>query len=163
MNIELGSKVIVSDPCYELDTWCQSIVDIKSGNYKINVYYSDLKSWGNRVSCLEIIHEDYNIDEESNWELLSGDIGVDSGQCGFYDYEKYKDLIGTGECDEKDTFYGKACFLTDQDEQYGIFDQGIVSRSGLGDGVYDLFGIKQDDEIVALKVIFLDDNESEEE
>ena len=160
--IKLGNKVIVSDPCYKLDTWCSKVVDIKPGNYKTNVYYDNLSSWGNRVSCLEIIHENYDIGEWSNWELITEDIGVDSGQCGFYDYEKYKDSVGIGEYDEKDTFYGRACFLTDQDEQYGIFEQGIVSRSGIGDGVYDLFGVKQDNEYVALKVIFINNEEEEE-
>lgn len=34
MKIKLGNSVMVSDPCYTLDTWCQAKVDnVKEGEY----------------------------------------------------------------------------------------------------------------------------------
>ena len=33
-TIKLGNKVMVSDPCYGLDTWCQGVLEnVLPGNY----------------------------------------------------------------------------------------------------------------------------------
>ena len=98
------------------------------------------------------------------WEITEADIGVDSGQCGIYDYESVKDIIGTGESDEKDTFYGQACQCTDADEQYKELNgYGVVSRSGVGDGSYDLYIAKQDDQVVGFRVVYLNEDEEDED
>ena len=34
MQIKLNSKVMISDPCYGLNTWCQGIIEgVLPGNY----------------------------------------------------------------------------------------------------------------------------------
>ena len=102
--------------------------------------------------------------ESLNWEITEADIGVDSGQCGIYDYESVKDIIGTGDYDEKDTFYGQACQCTDADEQYKELNgYGVVSRSGVGDGSYDLYIAKQDDQVVGFRVVYLNEDEEDED
>ena len=156
--IKLGNKVLVSDPSYENGTWCTGIVEnVKEGNYITNVVYCEDSHpfFYNRVAELDTILEGVNKDF-LNWEITEADIGVDSGQCGIYDYESVKDIIGTGESDEKDTFYGQACQCTDVDEQYKELNgYGVVSRSGLGDGNYDLYIAKQDDQVVGIKVVYI--------
>lgn len=156
--IKLGKKVLVSDPSYEKGTWCTGIVEnVKEGNYITEVVYckDPHPFFYNRVVELKAILE--GVDKESlNWEITEADIGVDSGQCGIYDYEAVKDIIGTGEPDEKDTFYGQACQCTDAIEQYKELNgYGVVSRSGIGDGNYDLYIAKQGDQVVGIKVVYI--------
>ena len=162
--IKLGNKVLVSDPCYELGTWCTGVVEnVKEGNYITNVaYWEDSDPFfNNRVAELEAILD--GVDKDSlSWEITEADIGVDSGQCGIYDYESVKDIVGTGEYDEKDTFYGQACQCTDVKEKYSELNgYGVVSCSGVGDGSYDLYIAKQDNQVVGIKVVYLDEEEQE--
>lgn len=159
--IKLGSKVLVSDPCYDYPTWCTKLVEnVKPGNYNTNVTYC----YGNMVSDLQVIHEDYDM-YDLDWYPVVADIGVDSGQCGIFDFDQGQSIIGTGEYDEKDSFYGKACACThNADTKYGEMDTyGVVSRSGGGDGTYDLYVADIDDEIVGIKVVFIDTDEDEDE
>ena len=44
-----SGKVVLSDPCYELGTWCQGIVNnVKNGEWFADAEYVD--SFGNRVA-----------------------------------------------------------------------------------------------------------------
>ena len=139
----------------------QVVENVKEGNYITNVVYCEDPHpfLHNRVAELKAILE--GVDEDFlKWEITEADIGVDSGQCGIYDYESVKDIIGTGEYDEKDTFYGQACQCTDVDEQYKELNgYGVVSRSGVGDGSYDLYIAKQDDQVVGFRVVYLNEDE----
>lgn len=157
--IKLGNKVLVSDPCYENDIRCTEVVEnVKEGNYTTNVaYWKDSDPvFNNRVAELEVILD--GVDKDTlNWEITEADISVDSGKCGIYDYKSVKDIVGTGECNEKDTFYGQACQCTDAKEQYSELNSyGVVSRSGIGDGSYDLYIAKQDNQVVGIKIVYLD-------
>lgn len=165
--IKLGSKVLVSDPSYEYPTWCTGTVEnVKPGDYNTNViYYKDTDNFFNgRVCELIAIHESYT-DKDLPWQITEADIDVDSGQCGIFDFEQVKDVIGTGEWDEKDKFYAKACACTeDAKKQYGeMGTYGVVSRSGVGDGSYDLYVADIDGEIVGIKVVFINSDEDEDE
>lgn len=164
--IKLGSKVLVSDPCYEYPTWCTKLVEnVKPGNYNTNVtYWKDTDRFFNgKVSELIAVEESYNI-VNIQWNYVKGSIGVDSGQCGIFDFEQVKDVIGTGEWDEKDKFYAQACACThDYPTQYGEFNTyGVVSRSGVGDGSYDLYVAYDNNQIIAIKIVFLGDEDEEE-
>lgn len=90
-TIHLGNKVMVSDPCYGLNTWCQGIIEnVLPGNYDCNIEYKDKGDWGIRVSAIQATHVDYDactLDEER--ELF--EVGVDSGQAGIFDYDYYAD------------------------------------------------------------------------
>ena len=87
-TIKLNKKVVVSDPCYSIPTWCQAVIDnVKPGTYYTTVKKHDAGNWGNRCSMIYAIHEDY-IDHPNlikRWEKTNYDIGVDSGQCGIFD------------------------------------------------------------------------------
>ena len=55
---------MVSDPCYSIPTWCQSIIDnVKPGHYLPFVKNSDEGDWGLRNSLLLAIDEDHQSDE----------------------------------------------------------------------------------------------------
>lgn len=112
--INLKEKVMVSDPCYGLNTWCQGVLEnVLPGEYQCFLECTDMKEWGNRVSAITVTHSDY-VGKTYEYEDESFEVGVDSGQAGIYDYEYYSkfhcDAKETHHCD--DGWYGRACNLT---------------------------------------------------
>jgi len=165
-----NGKVIVSDPCYDykLIKKCGKIVDVLTGQWKVEVEYSKDISWGLRVGKLKLCHEKYNLAHKDH--LISNDIGVDSGQCGIYDYDLYP-KGDTGEYDDLNSFYGKACQLTicengtEEYNTFGIINQkGVVSSSGWGDGCYELWGnCAEDGKYFYLELDFEDHDDGDDE
>lgn len=162
--IKLGNKVIVTDPCYRIDTWCNYIVNnVLVGEYNTLIKTFDGGSWGERVKELIVLHKDYKEphDEEIEyqWKPVSDNIGVDSGQCGVYDLsyrcKTSDDWIHNSE------FYKKACKCTDKNEQYGEQDNaGVTSRTGFGDGTYTLFLLENSDgHVVGFRIVYQFDDE----
>lgn len=157
INIESG-KVYATDPCYSTDTWCQKLVNVKAGKYICRAVISDEGDWGKRISELSISH----IDNPKNLGkyILSNNIGVDSGQCGFFEKEYYEEFHNGHFIDENDKdkeWYDKVCNITLNGDMCGcVEDKGVVSESGYGDGCYTLYaGYNSKDEIVALRVRFI--------
>ena len=88
-TITLCEKVMVSDPCYGLGTWCQGVLEnVLTGVYDCNVEYSDEGTWGTRVSAIEVTHESCK-GKFIALNLEDFEVGVDSGQAGIFDYEYY--------------------------------------------------------------------------
>ena len=181
-KIKLTKKVVVSDPCYTIPTWCQAVLDnVKPGVYHTTVKKHDAGDWGNRCSMIYAIHEDY-IDHpnliDGKWEKTNYDIGVDSGQCGIFDFDSYRNdnhQIELGEGDISffsqepwsrdkneepgESWYVKMCSRTLGTEHWGTYDSGIVSSSGFGDGSYDLYVVYKRNKIVAFAIDFLVEDE----
>lgn len=165
-RIKLSENVIVSDPCYEVPTWCQVVLK----NVLPGDYLTTTKTMNERIDMLIAIHYDYAIDT-MKWELHDGTLGVDSGQCGIFDEATYRndevgrtiDFLngkspfnfpyntdGTGE-----VWYEKMCDRTLNDDQWGIYDSGVVSSSGFGDGSYSLYIAKNnEDKIIGMLIDF---------
>lgn len=167
--ITLGDKVLISDPCYSLGVWCTCIIDnVKPGKYESKIsYWSDTDSFfNNRVDSLGVVEESYIDDYEYlDWQFYSDSIGVDSAQCGIFDYSSLSSVVGTGTYDDKSSFYGKICQGTSSDKKYTEYEScSVISQSGVGDGCYDLFIAKNEqDQVIAIKVVFLSEDESEDE
>jgi hypothetical protein len=153
----------VTDPCYEKGTWC-AVWDLPvlKGTWHTDVVISDEGEWGNRVAKLEVWHEDYPCMFEP-LEAISTDIGVDSGQAGFFDADLYPEDDKQFEYENESSFYRRVCNLTLSNDKYGVIDDfGVVSCSGYGDGSYGLFG--QADEwgrYVHLAILFLEEDNGE--
>lgn len=112
--IALDDKVMVSDPCYGMNTWCQGVVDnVLKGNYKCTVETSDEGEWGRRVSAINVVHEDY-VKKSLEYYKENFEVGVDSGQAGIFDYEYYKRYHSNANENEHvdDDWYWKVCELT---------------------------------------------------
>jgi hypothetical protein len=173
-TITLGKEVMVSDPCYTEPTWCQiKLDDVKPGNY--NAYHKehDCGEWGVRSSMLLVIHQDHT-EDELEWDQEDGEVGVDSGQAGIFSYETYRKdglemevptvgydgrsfewLDTLSRADEVGgDWYTKMCKKTLTTDGWGTYDQGIVSRSGFGDGSYTLYTARIEGEVVAMAVDF---------
>lgn len=175
-KIKLGSEVVVSDPCYTIPTWCQAVVNkVKPGVYDTHLKKHDAGDWGERCSMLLVIHEDHK-DDTLRWEEHSATIGVDSGQCGIFSKESYRNdlftdrrrkiYMGLGDGDISffknfktrknpgDKWYTHICSRTLGDKSWGVYDSGVVSSSGFGDGSYTLYVAKKRGKIVAMCVDF---------
>ncbi len=136
--IEIGEEVVVSDPCYSPDTWCQGVVkNMLPGFYHCGGEIVETNGWGRRVSKIRILHETASeipvyLEEESF------EVGVDSGQAGIYDAEYYYDQYR--DKSQREDWYNRVCDAT-WDENSGfawdaIDGKCIVSASGYGDGSY---------------------------
>lgn len=133
-TIRLGEKVMVSDPCYGLNTWCQGVLEnVLPGNYKCEVEYKDEGDWGIRVSAIEVTHEDYayEIFEPQDFE-----VGVDSGQAGIFDYDYYC-LYHTDTNDNEDVdddWYDRVCDKTREyisNPEYTLFVDTPEYKAGV--------------------------------
>lgn len=167
-TIKFGTKVMVSDPCYGLNTWCQGVLEnVLPGQYDCNVEYSNEGDWGIRVSAIEVTHIDYDRCV-LNEELEKFDVGVDSGQAGIFDYEYYAKYHtdSTEREHVDDDWYDRVCDLTHTGRFDGntIDNLGLVSSSGYGDGGYDCWTCRnKDGKIVSIRVEFIGEYDEEDE
>lgn len=96
---------------------------------------------------------------------LHNNIGVDSGQCGFFDNQTFDPPTNcSSEYDDTSTFYGKCCDKTSGDDQAGIIFGGVVSSTGVGDGSYQLLGAADSEtaQIIGLRLVYLPDEDIDE-
>lgn len=101
-----GSRIRVTDPCYTKDVWCSGILEnCLSGTWNAECEVlsdEETDGWGKRVASLTITNEHYK--GVFPTELTNIDVGVDSGQAGFFDEEKYPNVETLDE-----EFYEKVC------------------------------------------------------
>jgi hypothetical protein len=172
-QIQLGSEVMVSDPCYSEPTWCQiKLENVKPGTYRAFHKEHDSGDWGVRSSMIMVIHEDH-LDDDIIWYAHKGEVGVDSGQAGIFSYDTYRKddvemevpTIGydgrnfdwldfPGDKQEGDEWYKNMCKITLTTTGWGTYSNGLVSRSGFGDGSYTLYVAHEYRDIIAMCIDF---------
>lgn len=176
-TFSLGNKVMVSDPCYSLNTWCQGVLEnVKSGIWKAYLKMSDEGTWGIRVAELIAINDEYCkehpviVDEHSVIinERQAFEVGVDSGCAGIFDYDYYAKYHTD---DEKDTEWYETIicdqFFPTHDSfewENSIFtdSEGVASNSGYGDGGYECYVARNDDgEIVGIKIVYISEEDDD--
>ena len=172
-QITLSENVMVSDPCYSLDTWCQTKLNsVLPGLYNVDVQKSDEGDWGVRVSSITVIHEDY--EDTDDWEQHS-ECGVDSGQCGIFCMTSYRnDEVSVGITtptlknpfvipfrEDGDKWYEKICHFTLCEPQWGVYDTGVVTSSGIGDGLYPMDVMMDGDKIVGIRITYLGNSDED--
>ena len=168
---------MVSDPCYTPDTWCQTkLTNVLPGRYNVEVEKSDEGDWGTRVSGITILHESITDDGVSlEWEDHS-ECGVDSGQCGIFCMTSYRndelsESITTPDVnfnlgdyrkdDGGEKWYEKMCRFTLSEDQFGLYDTGVVSSSGIGDGLYPLEVMMDKEKIVGMRITYLGNSDED--
>jgi hypothetical protein len=168
-QITLAKEVMVSDPCYSEPTMGQTKLDnVKPGNYYTFHKEHDSGDLGIRSSMIMVIHQDH-INDRLTWKKHAGEVGVDSGQAGIYSYDTYRkdgldievpDKTYDGREfflpveDDGDDWYLKMCKITLSEKGWGTYSNGIISRSGFGDGGYPLFTVSKGKQIIALAIDF---------
>jgi len=160
-------EVVVSDPCYPKGIWCQGILSgVKTGLWKAVARTCDS---GERVGELIAFHEAHGslMDLRFQWKKEYFSVGVDSGQAGFFQEDKYRNDACVGDTPipewldtrkEGDKWYGSCCTIT-IDAMAGVLDGGVVASSGYGDGIYDVYTAEENGEIVAMKLVFIEEDE----
>lgn len=156
----LGSFEITSgamyatDPCYDRETTQDTLLtNVANGRWSASVLVEDEGgAWGGRNSVIYAYHANGSPEWTLNFvEVPDFEVGVDSGQAGFFDASRY---VGG----EDEAFYDRVCELTLEGLCAGVIDFGAVSSSGYGDGSYRCFVAKNPQgEIVAAKIVFIDD------
>lgn len=177
-----GGTVDVTDPCYNKDVWCrmnavkvfpdryrcyywegdrfeqEEIDEIRkmwenSDKTQFSTYAEYYKFWSEQdigrifVSAIvseKFLNQNHNVltFSDERWEEI-GSIGVDAGLAGFFpDKPDFTDDEWSNLCDymrNADAFKTKLGFWTE---------------SGNGDGMYYVYAIRYNNEIVALKIEF---------
>jgi len=128
-----------------------------------------------RVSGITILHESITDDGVSlEWEDHS-ECGVDSGQCGIFCMTGYRndelsESITTPTLDrpfeipfreDGDKWYTKMCQFTLGKDQFGSYDTGVVSSSGIGDGLYPMEVMYDKEKIVGIRITYLGNSDEE--
>jgi hypothetical protein len=90
------------------------------------------------------------------------DVGVDSGQAGFFDNDRYPDDPRDGEYERQ--FYEVVCDLTLSDVQGGVIEFGAASSSGFGDGGYTCY-VEKDKQgrVIAARIDYIPDHDEDED
>ncbi len=170
-SFSIAGKMKVSDPCYRPDVWCSGVLDTKPGTWKAAV-----GGWGDRVAVLAAKHEDcplpltiHTINNtldglphllSKDWKIADFEVGVDSGQAGFYDNDNFVARNGG----DDDAWYDKMCDITQSRAKAGVFSDGVVARSGYGDGGYPcVYHAGDDGKIDFVYVIFIGYENEEED
>ncbi len=147
-DVVLKKHIIVADPCYEPDTWCTVRTDVKPGRYDTYMDIADCGDFGKRVAKLYITHKESVAVEKK----VIGTAGVDSGQCGIWDFNKFRKHCKA--------IYNQVREIT-LNGKGGAFDSwGVVSLAGYGDGGYPVVaGYNTNGEVVSLEIVFLEEEE----
>jgi hypothetical protein len=154
--ITLPKDVIITDPCYSKDTWCQVILhNVKPGRYYIDIYPNSGYDLSNGHAFL-LTHENYLRDIHPR-KLHKTPLGMDSGQIGVYPLEFYGDeSLNLPVKDKyqayihKDSWYFAHC----SEDMWNIINNDFTCDSGYGDGEAELYYDKDGDEIIRFAVIF---------
>lgn len=163
----------ISDPCYKKDVWCTgTIPNCKTGKWEaVTAYYND-GLFGRRVSMLAARAVDGNasfdlLDELGDLAVGDFEVGVDSGQAGMYDDATYgldsiveslptpDDIYGTG---PGSLWFSCCCEASDAENCADVLPNGVVSRSGFGDGGYTAFyHIGKDKKVDLIAIQYIDE------
>jgi hypothetical protein len=139
----------VTDPCYNKNTWCAGdLKKVKNGEWKANtlVFSAGLTGWGPRNAELRIFLPGEI--PTTKWTKSKIDVGVDSGQAGFF--------ANYPEEPRDDGWYDNICDLSLSRYEGGVIQDGVVSRSGFGDGGYKCYYRKNNEgKIVSAKIVFI--------
>lgn len=157
-----NNKLIVSDPCYKLPVDdSQLLLKAKNGKWLAKTINID-----NKISKLIVNH--INHTSINKWEY-NNSVYVDSGQISIVDYKYYRDnnvidyepeftfdyKDGLEKKNKEEKWYRACCdiSLNDEKNNFGSIPYGIVSQSGSGDGIYDVY-IKKDNRkrVIGIKV-----------
>lgn len=156
----VGSGALrVTDPCYDLTTWSSGqLQNVKNGTWNAQVGFhkdafgkttcSKPSTYVGRVAYIHIHHDlvtPQKIGELNNgvWRLADFEVGVDSGQAGFFDLDFYKEQ--KEDEGRNKVFYNQVCRLTCDmdntgiDRSFGVVERGAVASSGYGDGGYECY------------------------
>lgn len=129
-------------------------------------YEKSAAEYQGRIAYLHIVHAeaqshfDPHAEFDSTWENAGIDVGVDSGQAGFFDQALFEQVCADAAV--KDKFYDEICHLTSEDGGL-VHAIGVVSSTGYGDGSYDCLIRRDDGRVVEAIIVYVPEYEEEAE
>lgn len=122
--------------------------------------------WSGRVAFLHIRHETVLNDPIDPLSFVPNDtfqVGVDSGQAGFFDLDKYEAALKDKSDNSRNNdtrfeqFYDNCGENTLGSESWGVVEGfGAVSSSGYGDGGYKLVERRNEDgELIEARIVYM--------
>lgn len=160
-TIELGTSVILSDPCYEPDNWCSAQVNnMVPGIYDCYADFTEIEHWGTRVARLVIIIDNPPHEAPNKIKELGTYLGVDAGVFGIYDESYFRNK----KSENPDAWYQQNVISWIAKEEGFICEdaKGFITSSGLGDGSYEPYVYFDDQgKIYKIEVSFIEPEEEE--
>lgn len=142
-SFNLSSHVIISDVCLKLGVGCRhEITNVLPGSYT-----PFIKLYNNQVAILTVIHSP-SLDRQLRWEY-SNSISVDTNKAGIFSY---------GTCGGTDEVWRSLSLSNEDAKEY---DHGIISKSGFGDGVYDIYVATDAGKVIGIALEFIPDDDTE--
>lgn len=146
-----GNVIDITDPCYDKDVWCRmNSVPIKAGEYHcikwIHTEKGELNGEPYKDTIVGIlgIYLDGIIPQQKKM-IEIGFIGVDAGLAGFFENKP----------DYSDKEWDNFCNRIKNGDAW-MFDEGVFSSSGYGDGCYKVYAYKNlNEETTALEIRFI--------
>lgn len=151
--IKLGNEVYLTDPCYNITTWCQELLkDVKSGNWIIDYKYNEYDDF-ERETILTLFHEENEkIFEEYDKKIESKELGVDSGTIGIFGKEYYEKYHFETSIDEV-WYDNNICNTKSNYRNINITEnKGVWIHTSYGDGCYVADLYIKDDKICGIKI-----------
>lgn len=139
----INRKIVVGDPCYEASSMMSCVFAARNGRW-LAVTRVVNEGWGDRVSIVIVHHEAFDPIGKNYTERLEH-FGVDSGQAGVFEAEKYSADHGS--------FYDTCCLATSSGG--GFVPGGFVTSSGYGDGLYSARIYMRHGEAEAVEMVFI--------
>lgn len=177
--LELGSFDLttpvmrVSDPCYDRNVWCCGTVEnCRIGTWEAAVLKTDEGDWGERNAVLAVRFANGGpkfsainravCNGTGQWQECPFEVGVDSGQAGFFDEQYYQmDAVFGKPSDPTEEpgelWYRHCCEATMSRVSAGVIPYGVVSSSGYGDGGYAAVKhLTKDGQVDFMFIVFID-------
>ena len=139
-TFKMGDLALVTDPGFPRGAWCSGQVRTRPGTWNGTVFRQE---GTDLITALMVHHASLGPlpKEDPRWRHLGFEVGVDSGKAGiFCDSSFPRGMSGPGSAQE--AFSRRTSDLVHGAEQWGVLPDGIVSKSGHGDGTYYAYGIK---------------------
>ncbi len=159
-----SGKMIVSDPAYNFDEKKYATSEWNLNYYVPNTRRGQWNCWisqhtyeesGKRNAAMYVIHasviDRFNdpVDSSLKWQKVSM-VGVDSGQLGVFDANVY---YGGNEM-----WYNKVTKTISKNPLKAMVNsEYMITETGFGDGMYDLYTLTKKNKIVGIRVDFIDD------
>lgn len=137
--------------------------DLERQQYESDV--ERIKNHPGRVAQLRIAFNAADLAKPLDLSTMQNskiDVGVDSGQVGFFDLREYENLfkVETDDAVAHDEFYDQVCEAVNPFEVLGF---GVASQTGYGDGGYDCY-TRRDKEgnLLEAVIVFIGDDDDED-
>lgn|SRR5574344_2115813 len=151
--IEIKDGAYLTDPCYNITTWCQQLLNnVKGGKWVVDYEFND----ETEQVVLSLAHEDYGMDIFNNYDEIkdSALLGVDSGTIGIFDKKYYEKYHYNNTID--DSWYeNKVCYFT-QELRRGaniIDGKGVWVNTSYGDGEYIAQLYIKDNKVCGIEIV----------